>query len=302
MGLRIGFTTFADQPDITGDDRLGARILAERGVEVVALPWDAPGGPGDAGLDAVVMRSSWNYHLAPDAFAAWVTAFEARGVPVLNPAPVVRWNLHKRYLAELAAAGVAVPTTISVEAGAAPALADLLDAAGLDEVVIKPAVSLSAFETWRARRADAGTDATQAAFARLVAGRAVLVQRFIPEVTRDGELSFVFFDGVLSHAVRKRARAGDFRVQSDHGGTREPYAPTPALAAQAHAILAHTPAPAPPTYARVDGIDVDGTLVLMELELIDPELFLAHAPTAPAAFAAAILRQLVPDAPPTAAR
>jgi glutathione synthase/RimK-type ligase-like ATP-grasp enzyme len=160
-------------------------------------------------------------------------------------------------------------------------LAALLRARGLDEVVIKPQISLSAFATSRASRATAA--GAQAAFDALTGARAMMVQAFVPEVLEHGELSVVFLGGRHSHTVRKRARSGDFRVQRDHGGVHARVEVSPALVAEAARMLAA--AGAPLLYARVDAVETAAGLVLMELEAIDPELFLAMAPEAPARFA-----------------
>lgn len=278
---RVGFATWDGAPALTADDRLALGPLAAHGIAVVPFDWRA-GVP--AGLDAVVLRSCWDAHKRLPEYRGWLDALEAGSVPVLNPVPVVRWNLDKAYLRELAAGGARLPATAWIARGEAPDLGALLEAYDLDEVVVKPIVSATAWRTWRTSRADAARD--QAEFKALVADSAVLVQAFVPEVLVEGEVSLVFFHGAFSHALRKRPAAGDFRVQQDFGGSREPFVPTPRLLAQAEAVLALA---APGLlYARVDGIEVDGALVLMELEVIDPELYLVADPEAPARFAAAL--------------
>lgn len=284
---RIGFATYAGVPEITDDDALAADVLHHRGVHVSPVLWESGGG-ADGAWEAVVVRSCWDYHLAPERFAAWAGAVEASGTPLLNPAGVVRWNLHKGYLRELQEAGVAVPPTAWIERGGGVSLADVLRERGWERAVVKPAVSLSAYETWRTSAAQAGGEPHAGAFAALVAERDVLVQAYVGEVEQGGELSFVFLGGAYSHAVRKRPRPGDFRVQADHGGSREPCAPSAALVAQAEAVVDAVSEPL--TYARVDAVEVGGRLVVMELELIDPVLFLAYDPGAPARFADAITR------------
>lgn len=288
----IAFATWQGLPDLTADDRLAVAPLATHGVRVVPYDWQ---GPMPDGLDAVVLRSCWNYHLEEAAFRAWLDALEARGVPVLNPVAVARWNLEKGYLRALAARGVRLPTTAWVARGAATPLAELLDGHGLDHVVVKPSVSGTAYRTWRTSRERAAAD--EAAFAGLVADAGVLVQAFVPEVLVAGEVSLVFVRGAFSHAVRKRPAAGDFRVQSDFGGSRERFSPAPRLLAQAEHVLAAVAAELGQVgedllYARVDGIEVDDAFVLMELEVLDPELYLAQDPAAPGRFADAIARAL----------
>lgn len=247
--------------------------------------WDGARPPG---ISAVVHRSCWDYHTKHAAFLAWLAELEASGLPSLNAVPVVRWNVDKRYLGDLAARGVPVAETVYLDAGQRVDLAALLRERGLDEVVLKPQVSLSAFGTSRASQATAA--AAQPGLDALLAERAMMVQAFLPEVVAHGELSFVFFGGRLSHVVRKRAAPGDFRVQQDHGGTRAQVEAAPAQVAEAARALAA--AGAPTLYARVDMIETAAGLVLMELEAIDPELFLALVPGAAARFAGAIAAAL----------
>jgi glutathione synthase/RimK-type ligase-like ATP-grasp enzyme len=281
MPVRVAFTTCAGVPDLSGDDRLALAPLRDLGVEVVPWIWEAPAPPG---ITAVVHRSCWDYHEKPAAFLAWLDALEASEVLSLNAVPAVRWNLDKRYLRDLAGRGVAIAETAWIAAGERVDLAALLCARGLDEVVIKPQISLSAFATWRASRASAA--AAQAPLDARLRARARMVQAFLPEVIEHGELSFVFLGGRYSHTVRKRPRSGDFRVQQDHGGSRALVDVPAALIAEAAQMLAA--AGTPLLYARVDAVETPAGLVLMELEAIDPELFLALAPEAPGRFAAAI--------------
>jgi glutathione synthase/RimK-type ligase-like ATP-grasp enzyme len=269
--MRIGFATAASLPEIQRDDVVLACALDARGHTVAPLVWDRDDARR---FDAVVVRSCWDQHLAPERFVAWAEGVEAAGVPLFNPAATLAWGLDKRYLRELGKHGATIPVTTWVDRGAAPDLGALMDARGLDEVVVKPIVSLSAWETHRIPRARA--EEMQAELARICAERDVMIQELVPEVMTAGELSFVFLDGAYSHACRKRPKPGDFRVQEDFGGSREAAQPDANLIAQAEAIVRH--APGPLLYARLDAVEVGGTLVLMELELLDPVLFFRFAP------------------------
>jgi glutathione synthase/RimK-type ligase-like ATP-grasp enzyme len=281
-GRIVGFVTTSAEPNITADDALVVPELARLGWNVRALGWDASAPEPD--VDAVVFRSAWNYHLKPDAFSAWLDALEARRTPCGNPVPVARWNVAKTYLAELAAAGARIPKTAWLERGATLSLAEALRAHDFERAVVKPVISMSAYETWRTDAASA--PGQEPRFERLLARGAVMLQEYLPEVETGGELSFMFFDRQFSHAVLKLPRAGDFRVQNDWGGTRHAADPPAALVDQAAAVLAPVPGPLP--YARVDGVVVGDALVLMELELIDPVLFLGWNPHAPRRFAEAL--------------
>lgn len=279
---------FATAPGIalTEDDRIAAEALAACGVEVDTVIWSTR--HATAGVDAVVIRSCWDYHLREAAFRTWLERLEAAGVRVINPPALVRWNLHKAYIGELSSRGVAAVPTAFVDVRTTPSLHDILAAQGWTEAVVKPAVSLSAYETWRLAAHDAHQHEDR--FVRLRARGDVLVQRFLPEVMAAGEWSLMFFGATFSHAVRKLPKAGDFRVQTEHGGSvlidTPPQSVVDAAARALHAL------PQLPVYCRVDGVVVDGTLLIMEVECIDPVLFFALHPPAAGLFAGAVMTHL----------
>jgi glutathione synthase/RimK-type ligase-like ATP-grasp enzyme len=274
----VALVTCAAHPDLSPDDRLLFPALAAAGFAAVPRQWDAPGEPWESHA-AVVVRSCWDYHLRPREFHRWLDALELAGVRVFNPVPVLRWNADKRYLRDLEAAGLEVVPTAWVGEDDGATLAELVQARDWRHVVVKPSVSATAYETWRV--GPVVTPEDERRFHRLTRHRAVMVQPYLQDI-EEGELSLVFFAGRFSHAVLKRPRAGDFRVQTDFGGTVEPVRPDPSVVEQARrALLA---APGPVLYARVDGCLVDGRLRLMELELLEPSLYFAHDDAAPERF------------------
>jgi glutathione synthase/RimK-type ligase-like ATP-grasp enzyme len=284
---KVALATSAAVPDLSPDDRLLLPALAALGILAEPAVWDDPDTSWER-YDAVVVRSCWDYHHKADRFDRWTRRLEAAGFPLWNPPAVLRWNARKTYLRELADAGVPVVPTRFVESPGGPDLDAVLDEAGWREVVVKPVVSASAHETWRAER---GCEADGERFRRLVGRMPVMVQPFLPEIEREGEWSFCFFGGEYSHAVLKRPRPGDFRVQADHGGVYRLADPAGALIEQAAAALGA--AGSRTLYARVDGCVIRGELCLMELELLEPGLFLAVHPEAPGRFAAAIALALL---------
>jgi glutathione synthase/RimK-type ligase-like ATP-grasp enzyme len=279
---RVAFVTWRGLPGLSTDDRLAAAAIAERGGSVEPAVWDDPAVDWSR-YDAVVVRSTWDYHHRPAEFLDWIGRVESAGAVVWNPASLLRWNLDKRYLAELSERGAPVVPTRTVPKGSGTSLAAELHAAGWDRAVVKPAVSASAHETWRTSRAGAEADAHR--FAALVRAGDVLVQPYLSAVEQ-GEWSLCFFGGAYSHAVLKRPRPGDFRVQPELGGEVLPARPHPRVVAEALAIVALLPAPW--LYARVDACEVEGVPVLMELELIEPTLFFHADPAAAARFAEAL--------------
>jgi glutathione synthase/RimK-type ligase-like ATP-grasp enzyme len=284
---RIALVTYEKFPDLSHDDQLLAQTLVTRGAEVAAVIWDDPAVDWDR-FDVVVVRSTWDYHLRLEAFAEWIDA-RARGrARVENPTAVLRWNSSKGYLREIAARGVATVPTRFVERGEEVTLSRLAAETGWGAVVVKPVVSASAYATWRTVLPP--DDASEERFAMDSAERALMVQPLIEAIVRDGELSLMFIDGAFSHAVRKRARAGEWRVQAEYGGSAEPVSPEPATVMAARTALAV--APAPSLYARADGFLEGGRFVLTELELLEPSLFLRSDPQAAERLAAAILRRV----------
>jgi glutathione synthase/RimK-type ligase-like ATP-grasp enzyme len=280
----IALVTCSRLPDLTEDDRLLRDALVARGARVEATVWDAPGVVWTS-FDRVVLRSVWDYHERVGDFLAWVDRLEGLRVPLWNPPATVRANSHKSYLADLGARGVPVVPMIELPRGATLDLGRLLEGWDWADAVVKPAVSASAYRTWRVSPATAPE--RQAELDRMLRDGDVLVQPYVPEITSAGEWSFVFFAGEYSHAVRKVPKAGDYRVQSELGGRVIVEEPTAALRRDAERIAAGIPRPW--LYARVDAVERHGVLTLMELELIEPVLFLGEDARAPTRFADAIL-------------
>ncbi|MGN6595004.1 ATP-grasp domain-containing protein [Sphingopyxis terrae] len=252
-----------------------AAALAAAGLAVEQRVWTDPGDL--AGFDLILPLFAWGYQRD---VAVWYALLDRlAGLPVVNPVPVLRWNSDKAYLAELGAKGVAVVPTVEVAALDDASLAQARAALGAEEVVVKPAVSGGADGTHRvAPGAPIPTDGL---------GQRRLVQPLMPGILADGEYSLFFFGGAFSHAIVKRPASGDFRVQEQFGGRETGWEASEAARLLAAAALAA--APAPPVYARVDMVgDAAGVLHIMELELIEPSLFLHHAGDRGAAFGQAV--------------
>jgi len=282
---RIALATSAKLPTLNDDDRLLIPALAELGLAAVPAVWDSPEMCWEE-FQSVVVRSCWDYHHRREEFLAWVARLEHARVSVWNPPAVLRWNSHKGYLRDLAARGVPIVPTRWLERGTPVGLARLLRDAAWSDAVVKPAVSASAHGTWRTSFETASADQRQ--LDELLRAGDVMVQPFMSEVRDAGEWSFLFLGGRFSHAVLKRpgAGAGDYRVQWEFGGTADAMVPPGNLVADAEAVM--TAVPGNPLYARVDGVERDGRLVLMELELIEPHLFLGWDAGAPGRLAAAL--------------
>ena len=246
------------------ESHLVAAELERRGISAPIVPWTDPAA-GRA--DVVLIRTTWDYTSRREEFVAWCER-TAAGAPLLNPPAVVRWNSHKGYLRELAAAGVpTVPTEVVTDPGAAT-----FDGA----VVIKPAVSSGAFG---AGRFAAGDPAAGDHLLGVLEEGDAIVQPYVPSVAAQGERSLIYLGGELSHAVNKQPAAGDYRVQDRYGGQVHRHEPDPAELAAAQAALDHVGQSL--TYARVDLVHGEDGPMVIELELIEPELFLGVEPSAP---------------------
>ena len=284
---RLCFVTCRTWPEISESDRLVQRALEARGAAVEAHPWNDPGAAW-GGFDAIVLRSNWDYHFEPDAFLGWLDRLERAGARVFNPPALVRWNLTKAYLLELARAGVPTVATVILEDESRRGLETLMAARAWRRVVMKPVISASAHDT---RLVSAATmDEAVDALASGAMRRPVLVQPFVEEIQTRGEWSLIFIETEMTHAVLKRPAAGEFRVQPRLGGTVETPPPPDQIRTVARAALAALPVP--PLYARIDGVDTAAGFQIMEVEVNEPGLFFPHAPAAAARFADALLRRV----------
>ncbi|NIJ37947.1 glutathione synthase/RimK-type ligase-like ATP-grasp enzyme [Sphingopyxis panaciterrae] len=254
-----------------------AAALSAAGLLVEQRVWTDPGDL--SGFDLVLALFSWGYQRDVAAWYALLDRLESEGLPVANPVAVLRWNSDKAYLAELGAAGVAVVPTVEVAALDQASLVAARATLGAEEVVVKPAISAGADGTHRiAPGAPIPADAL---------GQRRLVQPLMPGILTEGEYSLFFFGGEFSHAIVKRPASGDFRVQEQFGGREESWEANEEARELAAAVLAATPAP--PVYARVDMVgDAAATLHIIEVEMIEPSLFLHHAPDKGAAFGRAV--------------
>jgi glutathione synthase/RimK-type ligase-like ATP-grasp enzyme len=270
------------QADYSADWRwaydVEAEALAAVGADVTPVVWS---DPFDASaFDLVLPLVAWGYHKNFERWLAVLDRLEEQGARVRNPTPLLRWNSDKTYLAELYERGIPVVPTEVAEALDESSLAAIRAHFGCAELVVKPPVSASAYLTFRIGEGEAIPEA--------VRGRRMMVQPWLESITTTGEWSLLFFNGRLSHALSKVPVAGDFRVQPEHGGMIERCEPP--AGAEAVALAALAAAPAPALYARVDLVMGNcGTLQVIELELIEPALWLDQEPGAARLFAEAVL-------------
>ncbi|MEO7813930.1 MAG: hypothetical protein ABIR87_00605 [Sphingomicrobium sp.] len=253
-----------------------AAILRKVGIDVQPLPWTKIDKLPD--VDLVMPLVAWGYNLDYPRWLSLLQRAEVERWPMMNPPALLRWNGDKAYLKQLGAKGIPIVPTVDVNHLSAASLAAAAAKFGGTDLVVKPPISGGAHGTYRLKVGDP--------IPSEVAGKRMMIQPFQPGIAA-GEYSLILFGGKFSHAVLKTPVAGDFRVQPHLGGVDRYAVPPNGSVELAQAALALAPTEA--LYARVDMIaGANGALKIMELELIEPALFLHHAPDKGAAFASAV--------------
>jgi len=281
----VVLVTCAALPGLSRDDRLLLAALGDSGVTVEPVVWEDRLYPwSSAGV--CVLRSVWDYAFRREAFVASVTRI-ARMTSVWNGIELVRWNTHKAYLKDLEAWSIPIVPTVLLKRGSRSVLADVLGSRGWERAILKAAVA----QTGRyALLVSAETlDRGQAHLDRILPHEDMLVQPYLESIT-EGELSITLVDGAITHAVEKRAPPGDFRVHVDFGGKERLREPSTAEREIALAALARMPDRT--LYARVDLVRGPAGPAIMELEVVEPDLFLRHSPEAVSRLAESIVQRL----------
>lgn len=286
MTRRIACLTLDDPQDFVIDDPLMHAELRARGHQVSEVPWRHPACWDD--YDLVIIRTPWDYQKAPDAFLTVLEEIAASSATLANNRSIVRWNLTKHYLVDLEQAGIPiVPTRWHLDGADRADIHQAFSAFGCPELIIKPLVSANADHTYRLPAGNWQAQADQ--LDSIFRDRPCLLQPFISTVTARGEWSLFFFGGRYSHAIRKIPKAGDFRVQEEHGA--DILAADAPESLQVLAASAMACAPGQLLYARVDFLTTDDHHpLLIELELIEPSLYFRMHPGAAHHFADAVER------------
>jgi glutathione synthase/RimK-type ligase-like ATP-grasp enzyme len=264
----VALVTCADERYLEPEVHDAGSALRGVGVSTDVVSWDEDRDWG--AYELVVVRTPWDYFDRVTEFLAWAARVE-RQTALVNPADVLRWNSHKGYLAEFTAKGVPTVPTLMVP-GPSTDVADQIREVPWQEIVVKPAVDGGARHAWRGQRDD---PALSRVAERLTDHGDIVVQPFVPAIV-DGERSLVFLGGRFSHAVRKVPKAGDYRSQRHLGGAEVDHEPD--FADLRVALSAMEAAPGRLSYARVDLVDWQDAPVLIELEVIEPDLFFRGVP------------------------
>lgn len=264
-------------PEITSDylanvmleDNLLKEALEQKGLRVARKSWDDPEFDWRETKFAI-FRSTWDYFNRFPVFKVWLDKV-AHETTLLNAKDIIYWNMDKHYLLDLEKKGINIPPTYFMEAGSKQSLSEHLSTLSWDEYILKPAIAGTARHTYRFKPENA--EKHEAIFNSLIKKESMLLQEYQKQITTKGEISLVMFGGKFSHAVLKKAKSGDFRVQDDFGGTVRDYQPNAdEIAFAEKALMACKPFE--PIYARVDIFwDNNDQLCLAELEMIEPELW-----------------------------
>lgn len=273
--------------NILDDDRLVKDALIKKGLIVERTHWDNPSYDWSK-TRYVVVRTPWDYFDRFNEFSNWLKTVSSL-TQFINPIKTLWWNIDKHYLQDLNSQGVRIPPTLFIETGDNRSLLEIIQTSGWETCILKPAVSGAARHTYKLNQNNIPDH--EIIFQQLIKEEAMLLQEFQHQITTKGEVALMVFGGQFTHAVLKKAKAGDFRVQDDFGGTIHEYIPTATEIQFAEEVVSKvTPLP---VYARVDVIwDNSDNLCVSELELIEPELWFRKYPPAANKMAETILEQI----------
>ncbi len=265
--MKVALLSMDNLDDFVCYDELLIEPLNKLGWEVEVVSWRAKENWNR--FDVVIVRSTWDYQDEPERFMEVLESIDAADCRLENALGTIKWNLDKRYLADLERRGIQIVPTKFSDHFDLEILRDAFDTFGCDEIVIKPCISANADDTFRLTRE--GLVEWSVKLESLFARRPHMVQPFIQSVVQNGEYSLFYFDGKYSHAILKTPKAGDFRVQEEHGGILQRVGPSDELrAAGSRVMSAVSPTP---LYARIDFVLERDEPMLMEIELIEPSLY-----------------------------
>jgi glutathione synthase/RimK-type ligase-like ATP-grasp enzyme len=278
--------------DLLKEDRLLTAALEKRGLKVTRTNWDNPDFDWSS-TGHVIFRTPWDYFSRFDEFSPWMER-ASKVTKFINPLETILWNIDKHYMLDLEKAGINMPATVFVEPESSGSndmrsLAEIAGDAGWNEFILKPAVSGGAWHTYLVDQNNIREH--EEIFRELIKDKCMLLQEYQRSISDKGEVSFIVLGGKFTHAILKKSKPGDFRVQANHGGTIEDYLPSKEEINFAEDIIKKSNVEI--AYARVDVLwDNNNELCLCELELFEPELwFRKHNPAAEV-FADTILRTI----------
>lgn len=284
--MKIGILTCSRLPELLPSDQQLIPLFAKENIDAKAIIWDDESVDWTQ-FDYLIFRNTWDYYQKEEVFNSWLHKIELLGIKTFNPISVIQKNKHKFYLKELEKEGISILPSIFLEKNSTSNLHNVIPKSW-EKMVIKPAFSAGSYLTKLIDRSE--IESIQTEFKEHFATKDFLIQEFRPEIKELGETSFIFFDGKFSHAVNKKPVENDFRVQIQYGGKYTLIEPNADLLLQAELILSKIPEKL--LYARVDGIVIENKLHLMEIELIEPDLYFDLAEGARELFVESFLKVL----------
>lgn len=263
----IGLLTSAELSDLIPDENYLKNAFSQENIPAFPVVWNSAQNWSD--YSAIIIRNPWDYFEHQEAFFSTLKKINEQ-TKLYNPYSLVKWNLDKNYLFDLKNKGAKLPPTVKVTNK--KELEEAINNSAFEEMVIKPLISAGAYLTYRFNKKNVPAEVKNLPVDKYE----FMIQPFLPDIQTEGEYSFIFLGGSFSHALVKRPKSGDFRVQSEYGGSVDAYSPTAEelkLTEFIHSIL-----PEKPHYARIDLARYKGELVIMEVELLEPELFFRIRP------------------------
>lgn len=272
--MKIALVTYQDKGayhaiNVSNEDDLLINYLHDKGLIITKEIWNDSAVKWED-YDVAIIKSPWDYFDHISDFYAWLQNMESLNIRLLNPVDTLKWNADKRYLNDIKSAGLNITPTEFLSSSSELELSSYFSTYDCEQIIVKPAVSGGSKNTFKLTKDN--FESNLPLIKQLIEKETFIVQPFLKEIETDGEMSFLFFGGKFSHAVLKKAAAGDFRVQATFGGTVHPQNPSPDIILKAKAYVNQFAKDC--LYARVDTATINGELVLMELELIEPFLFL----------------------------
>ena len=285
---RCAFLTMDDLTGHVSDDELTITHLHNAGWTVEMVSWHKDYNWSQ--FDVVVIRSTWDYQNDPDTFLSVLESIDSSGTRLENSLELVRWNMQKTYLRDIALKGVSiVPTLWQEKAVDTKKLGSFFNQLDTEEIIIKPIIGASAGHAFRLHQSQ--SSAKLSLLEKIFDRRAYMVQPFMPNIIEEGEFSLIYFEGMHSHTILKTPKANDFRVQEEHGGNIRPATAEPDLLHIGQHVVDSLPQK--PLYARADFVRTEqSTFALMELELIEPALYFRMDADSPMRFAHALTTRI----------
>lgn len=265
---KVALVTYGKQPKLFDGDNLLVDPFKKYGFKPLSIPWDKKRVAWED-FDLVILRSTWDYHLRVKEFLNWLEYLEDRKVKLWNPPNIIRWNINKKYLLDLEKEEYPIIPTVLIKKESIKDTRKIAADNKWEEIIIKPTIGNSAYNTYRLRLKD--IDSALPQLAKKLQNNDLIIQPYIKEINQEGEYSFIFFNKKYSHTVLKVPKKNEFRSQREFGGKELKIEPNQKVISQAERVLDKISSPI--LYARIDGLVIEGQLKLMELELIEPYLF-----------------------------